>query len=205
MSAEDEHDFVAAAERPARRQWSGPVARTGDGRKDAPAGRAVRRTSAPHGSAPADEGPRCAAVQADRGLRPRQRVPTAARTAHGPSAVVVQPPQQQPLLLAGRRSTRMGRSGAAGVASCIERCTAVSYVRISRGQYEHQVHQEGVARRGTGGLRQLTDLPACHGSVTEDRPASPGRSPAGYQPACSQSTSTGPAGESRMFDSNASP
>ncbi len=55
---------------------------------------------------------RCAAAQgAPRSRRPRQRVPTAARTAlQGHLAVVVQPTQQQPLLLTGRHRTRRSRA-----------------------------------------------------------------------------------------------
>lgn len=62
---------------------------------------------------------------------PRTSVPSASTDgrAYGPAgqlAVVVQPPQQQALFLAGRRGAQVGGPGAVGVMSCIERCTAVS-------------------------------------------------------------------------------
>ena len=64
------------------------------------------------------------------GRRDSARADRRTHGAAGQPAVVVQPPQQQPLLLAGGHGTRRGTPAAPE--SCMVRCTAVSYVRISR-------------------------------------------------------------------------
>ncbi len=121
---------------------------------------------------------------------PRARYPTSAgadRRANGPAgqlAVVVQPPQQQPLFLAGRQRQPGGPAPAPpGPGSCIERCTAVSYVRISRVSTSIRFTRNASRAAGPAGLRELTDLTARQPVRPRAPPtASPGRSPADTSP-----------------------
>ncbi|CAK7283148.1 hypothetical protein SGPA1_21123 [Streptomyces misionensis JCM 4497] len=95
------------------------------------------------------------------------------RRAHrlaGHLAVVVQPPEQQPLLLAGRHGTRAG--GARRHRGRVLHRTL--YGRLVPadlpGQQQHQVHQEGVPGGRARRLGDLADLPPGRRGLTEHQP-----------------------------------